>query len=71
MICPKCKQRHAPFPKDDFEFVSGKGYVAKNSEAETRRSNLFNSDYYEYCGCEDEDWIYEEHYPRDYRRFIN
>lgn len=71
MICPKCKQRHASFPKDGFEFEPGRGYTAKNSEAEAKRSSIFNSDIYEYCGCEDDDWIHEEHHPQDYKRFIN
>ena len=49
MICPKCEERHAPFSKNDFEFISGMGFIAKNSEAEFRRSTVFDSDNHECC----------------------
>ena len=55
MICPKCKERWASFPENDFEFTEGR-FIALNVESEHQRRIIFESGRREYCGCEDEDW---------------
>lgn len=62
MICPKRKGRWAPFSEKDFKFTPAKGFIAKNIEAENKRSIIFDADNSEYCGCEDENWKYNKHY---------
>jgi len=47
MICPKCRQRYAPYPEEDFKF-DGKDIIAMQG-AEKRRIKVFQSDEQEVC----------------------
>lgn len=49
MICPKCRERHAPFPKDDFGIHHVFGFVPKSKEALERRKAIYDSDTEEVC----------------------
>ena len=52
MICPKCIQRYAPYPEEDFKF-DGKDIIAMQG-GEKRRIKVFQSDEQEVCKACDE-----------------
>lgn len=45
MLCCICGSRFAPFSKDDFEFIPGKGFYPKHDMAEYNRGVIFDNDF--------------------------